>query len=156
MLKIKIKCLPSWDANAGTPLMMRIPSQVPKPYYLLCTSWSVFWIFLVLFLKPWRNVSLTCLMFFVLTRHKTVLKTMLLQSRSQSYLRGCLLGYSPQFGSDKTLFYSYYKLFTDYFCGQRYVSDCYVCPLRRNQEPAHCCIIASWLPFLCFCIPSLL
>ena len=32
------------------------------------------------FLKPWRNVSLTCLVFFVLTRHKTVLKTIFLQS----------------------------------------------------------------------------
>ena len=29
----------------------------------------------------------------------------------QSYLRGCLKGYSPQFGLNKTLFYSYYRLF---------------------------------------------
>ena len=34
----------------------------------------------VFFLKPWRNVSLTCLMVFVLTRYKTVLKTLLLGS----------------------------------------------------------------------------
>ena len=29
--------------------------------------------------KPWRNVSLTCVVFFVLTVHETVLKTMLLR-----------------------------------------------------------------------------
>ena len=41
---------------------------------LLWTCWTV------LFLKPWRNVSLTCLMFFVLTGNKTELKTLLLWS----------------------------------------------------------------------------
>jgi len=35
---------------------------------------------LFFFLKPWRNVSLTCLMFFVLTGNKTELKTLLLWS----------------------------------------------------------------------------
>ena len=55
-------------------------------------------------LKPWKNVSLTCLMFFML-------ETMLLQSSSSDYIRGCLPGYSLQFGSNKTLFYSYYRLF---------------------------------------------
>ena len=36
---------------------------------------------------------------------------MLLWNSSQSYLRGYLLGYSPQFGLNKTLLYSYYRLF---------------------------------------------
>ena len=58
----------------------------------------------VFFLKPWKNVSLTCLIFFML-------ETMLLQSSSSDYMRGCLPGYSLQFGSNKTLFYSYYRLF---------------------------------------------
>ena len=40
---------------------------------------------------------------------------MLLLSKSQCYLRGCILAYIPQFGSNKTLFYSYYRLFIDYF-----------------------------------------
>ena len=34
------------------------------------------------------------------------------------FLNLCLLGYSPQFGSNKTLFYSYYRLVIDYFCWQ--------------------------------------
>ena len=33
----------------------------------------------LVYLKPWRNVSLTCVMLFVLTTHETVLKTMLLR-----------------------------------------------------------------------------
>ena len=35
---------------------------------------------------------------------------MLLLSKSQCYLRGYILGYIPQFGSNKTLFYSYYRV----------------------------------------------
>ena len=34
MFKIKIKCLPSWDINAGPPLVIRLPSQAPRPYWL--------------------------------------------------------------------------------------------------------------------------
>ena len=56
-------------------------------------------------------------MFFVLTRYKTMLKTMLLPGAvSQSNLGSCLPDYSPQFGSNKTLLYSCYRLFIDYFC----------------------------------------
>ena len=40
----------------------------------------------------------------------------------QNYLRDCLPGYSPQFGWNKTLFYSNYRLFIDYFCQQAYSS----------------------------------
>ena len=32
ILKIKIKGLPSRDANASTPLIIRLSSQVAKPY----------------------------------------------------------------------------------------------------------------------------
>ena len=48
-------------------------------------------------------------MFFVLTRYKTMLKPCFSRAVPQSYLRGWLLGYSPQLGSDKTLFYSYIR-----------------------------------------------
>ena len=34
MLKIRIKRPSTWYINAGTPLMIRLPSQVPKPYCL--------------------------------------------------------------------------------------------------------------------------
>ena len=34
VLKIKIKCLPSWDANAGTPSMIRLTLQVLRTYWL--------------------------------------------------------------------------------------------------------------------------
>ena len=32
MLKIKVKCLSSGDTSAGPPSMIRLPSQVPRPY----------------------------------------------------------------------------------------------------------------------------
>ena len=63
------------------------------------------------FLKPSRNVSLTCFMLFVLTSRKTVL----LWSSSLELVRGSLLRYSPQFISDKALFYSYHRWFIGYF-----------------------------------------
>ena len=74
-LKIKIKCLSSWDANAGPPLRIRLPSQGPRPCWLAVNLLDCSF-----FLKSWRNVSLTCLIFFVLTGNKTALKTLLLQS----------------------------------------------------------------------------
>ena len=77
MLKIKIKCLPS---NAGTPLMIRVPSQEPRPYWL-----AVYMLICFCFFKSWINVSLTCLMFFVLTRYKPMLKPMLLWSGSSQF-----------------------------------------------------------------------
>ena len=69
MLK-EIKCLPSRDASAAPPLMLRLPSWVPRPYgldvcVLLCFLGFVRF-------KPWKNVALTCWMFFVLRRYKTV------------------------------------------------------------------------------------
>ena len=60
---------------------------------LLCMCWSV------LFFKPWRNVSLTCLKFFLLTRIKLCCKPCFSGAVPQNYLRGCLLGYGPHFGS---------------------------------------------------------
>ena len=43
---------------------------------------------------------------------------MLLQSSSLELFERLSLGYSPQVGSNKTLFYFYYRLFIDYFCQQ--------------------------------------
>ena len=34
ILKVKIKCLLSWDAIAGTPSITRLPSQVLRSYWL--------------------------------------------------------------------------------------------------------------------------
>lgn len=88
----------SWDANAVPALMIRLPSQVPSPYQLsvyLIVCW------LSCLLKPQKNASLTCLMCFLLTRYKTMPKTLLLWSSSSKFSGGCLLGYSPQFDSDK-------------------------------------------------------
>ena len=36
-----------------------------------------------------------------------------------------------------------------------YISDCYAHPLKRNQHLAPCCMIVSWLPFLCFSVLTL-
>ena len=41
-----------WDARADTPWMIRLPSQVPRPY------WLAMYMLVFLFLKPWMNVSL--------------------------------------------------------------------------------------------------
>ena len=59
---------------------------------------AVFW-------KPWRHVSLTCSVFFVLSRCRTVLKLHFSRAVPQSYLGCWLPGYSPQCGSSKTLFF---------------------------------------------------
>ena len=62
-------------------------------------------------LKPWRHVSLTCSAFFVLTRCKTVLKLHFSRAVPQSYLGCWLLGYRPQCGSNKTLFFKGFFFF---------------------------------------------
>ena len=77
----------------------------------LCTCWSVC-------LKTWRNEPLTSLMLFVLTRFKTVLIIMLLQSSCLDLFEWLSLGYSPQVGSNEIPFSSCYRLFIDYFCQQ--------------------------------------
>ena len=103
MLNIKIKCLPSWPASAGTSLMIRLPSQVPRPYWL--TMYLFFWnlegmdSWLIWCSWFWQDIKLCwnpCFSGAVLW---------------SGYLRSCLPGYSPQFGSNKTLFYSYYRFF---------------------------------------------
>ena len=53
-------------------------------------------------------------MFFVLIRHKTA-KNQTSPEQFLSYLRGYLPDHSPQFGSNKTLYCSCYRLFTDFF-----------------------------------------
>ena len=75
MLKIKIKCLSSGDTSAGPPSVIRLPSQVPRPY------WPALYVLVNFFhLKSWRNVILTCLMFSLLTKYKTGLETLFLWS----------------------------------------------------------------------------
>ena len=51
----------SWDTSAG-PLMMRLPSQVPRLY------WVTVCVFICLFWNLERNISLMCLMFFGLDK----------------------------------------------------------------------------------------
>ena len=77
-LNIKIKHPSFWEASAGPPSIMRLPSQLWGRADSLCTCWSR--LLGGLCLKTWRNVSLTCLMFFIPTRYNTVLKALLLQS----------------------------------------------------------------------------
>ena len=59
--KVKIQCLPSWDTSADIPSMIKLPSQVPRSNWL-----AVYVFFLFKKTKPWRNVSLTCWVLFIL------------------------------------------------------------------------------------------
>ena len=54
-------------------------------------------------------------MFCVLTRSKTVLKTMLLQSSFSRVIWEVGVQANPQFGSNEILSYFYTRLFIDYF-----------------------------------------
>ena len=58
------------------------PSFPGAKAVLTCCVCADLFCFLFFFLKPRRNVHLTCLRFFVLTRCNTVLKTTLLWSSS--------------------------------------------------------------------------
>ena len=95
-----------------TPLVIRLRSQVPRLYWLtvftlICFLWnlegtspwlvwhSVFWQDIKLCWKPCFSGAVP-----------------------QNSLRGSLWHYDPQLGSNKTLFYSYYRLFIDYFYPQ--------------------------------------
>ena len=105
--------LPFLDANAGTPLMVRFPSLVPRLYWLavyvlICFFWNL------------EGIS-PCFFFFffdILGSDNTKLgwKPCLSKALPQSYLRlRCLPGFGPQFGSHRPLFYPYYRLSIDYF-----------------------------------------
>ena len=73
----------------------------------LCTCWSVLFFFFF-----WNLVEMQplkkCLMFFVLTRYKTVLKTLLRWSSFSELIWEAGFQATPQFDSNKTLSYSYY------------------------------------------------
>ena len=76
--------------------MLRLPSQVPRPYWLaeyllICCC------FLCYSLKSWRNISLSYLKFFVLTRYESVPKPMLLQSSLSEQKLSSVLQSSVQF-----------------------------------------------------------
>ena len=105
---MKSKCLSSWDTNAGVLLMIRLSSQVPSPYWFAVYVLVFFFLF---FLKPWRNASLACFMFFVWQDIKLHWKPCFFGAIPQSYRRGCAPGFIPQFGSNKTLFHSDYRFF---------------------------------------------
>ena len=112
MLKIKIKCLSSGDTSAGPPSVIRLPSQVPRPY------WPALYVLVNFFhLKSWRNVILTCLMFSLLTKYKTGLETLFLWSSFSEW--------SGRWPSSLVLSLAHIKLFPiilfliiiDYFIG---------------------------------------
>ena len=99
---------PFWDTNVETLGTRRLLSQVPRPYQLAVHMLIMFF---------WNLVRMYLWVPDVLCSDKVyncVDKPYLSRAVPQSYLRGCLLGYSPPFGSEKTLFYSYYRLFIDY------------------------------------------
>ena len=88
--------------------MIRLPSQVPRPhwltmYLLICFSWNLegMYLWLVWCSSFWQDTKLCWKPYFS-------------RAGPLSYLRG-YSGFSPQFDSNKTLFYSYYRLFIDYF-----------------------------------------
>lgn len=97
MLKIKIKPL-FCDAHAGPSFDDMTVPQVPRPYWLT--------LYMLIFSKPWRTVSTAHLMFTVLTssasENHASPKQILWEVSSGLY--------SPQFGSNKTLFDSDYRL----------------------------------------------
>lgn len=101
--------LPFLEANAGTPLMVRFPSLVPRLYWLA--------VFVLICCFEILKESLPGL-FDILGSDNTKLcwKPCFSEALPQSYLRlGCLPGFGPQFGSHKPLFYPYYRLSIDYF-----------------------------------------
>ena len=63
MLKTNIKCLLSWDANVGTPLIYKTPFTGADDILTHYTHGDMVFGF---FLKPWNDVFLTCLIFFSL------------------------------------------------------------------------------------------
>ena len=79
-----------------------------KSILIRCVCAGFFFLF---FLKPWRNASLACFMFFVWQDIKLHWKPCFFGAIPQSYLRGCAPGFIPQFGSNKTLFHSDYRFF---------------------------------------------
>lgn len=104
---MKSKC---WGLSAGTLLLSRHPSQVPKPYWLTVHMLSFFF----LIFKECISALFWCSLFWQ-DRKLCWQPCFFSRAVPQSHLRSCLQGYSPQLGSCKTLSYPYYRLFTDYF-----------------------------------------
>ena len=96
---------------------------------------AVFW-------KPWRHVSLTCSVFFVLSRCRTVLKLHFSRAVPQSYLGCWLPGYSPQCGSSKTLFFFFWcGLFLKSVLNLLQYCSCFMFWILG---PKACRILAPW------------
>ena len=77
-------------------------SQVQRPHWL--PVYMLICLFVFFFLKPSTIVHL------LQGDMKLCRPPYFSRAVSQSYLRSCLLCYTPQFGSNKTFFYSYYRL----------------------------------------------
>ena len=102
-----MQCLPSWDANAGSPLMLAgLPSWGPSPWWLAVHT--LVWFFPFRFFWGGGNLRGKSSWFVScsLLRQDTKLcwKPCFLGAIPQSYLKGCLPGRGPQFGSNKILF----------------------------------------------------
>ena len=91
-------------AKSQTRLRANTYSQVQRPHWLPAYMLVCFWLFF--FLKPSTIVHL------IQWDIKLCWPPYFSRAVSQSYLRSCLLCYTPQFGSNKTFFYSYYRLVT--------------------------------------------
>lgn len=113
MSMLKIKCPSFQGTTAGAPLMIRLHARCQGHAdflytwcMLICVVWGLFLFWIFFFLKPWRNGSLTCLMFFVMTRYKTLLEIMLLSRAASQSKLGAGFWASSQFGPNKTLCWS--------------------------------------------------
>lgn len=94
ILNIKIKCLPSWDAEAGMPLMKRLP-RCQSLTDSLCTYRPVFFLETVK-----KSISIWCLFW---QDKKLDWKPCFSRIVFQSNLKSWFPGSSLQFGSNKTI-----------------------------------------------------
>ena len=97
--------------------MIRLSSQVPRPYWL-----AVYMLICCCFFFPGNLEGMYpwlvwCSLFW--QDIKLCWKPCFSRAVPQSYLRGCLL-----VGSNTTLLYSYYSLVIDYLCWQFFLSNC--------------------------------
>ena len=85
--------------------MIRLSSQVPRPYWLTLYSAG-----LVFLLKPWGKISLTLSMFFILC-WKLCFSEQLLRVTWEAVFLAVILCLAQR----KLFFYCYYRSFIDYF-----------------------------------------
>lgn len=100
-----------WDRKASTPSIIKLPPQVQGCADCLRVPANLLWAFVFYFwnlkgIYPWYIVK--CSLFWQDT--KLFWNPDFSRAAPQSYMRGCLSGYSPQLGSNKTLFYFYFRV----------------------------------------------